>query len=161
MLATSRIIAILALLKYLTSLTKSMITLSQGQNCQFYVKIANIQKTCAAVGSNIAYMQVMLSKNQNETDLDFPQIIRNLVHPGALIGHVNTDLLFLRRDTMRPTLHEDYRNLCNPDLPITSLLLGDDLQKGMKDLKETSKIGNRVTNSQRGYNRSRSPQIFN
>ena len=125
------------------------------------VKIANIQKICAAVGSSLAYTLDMLCKNQSETDLDVPQTIRNLADAGAMIGHVNTNLSLLRRDTMRPTLHEDYRNLCNPDLPITSLLFGDDLQKDMKDLKETTKIGYRVTNRQRGYNRSRSSQISN
>ena len=113
------------------------------------------------MGSSLAYTLDMLCKNQSETDLDVPQTIRNLADAGAMIDHVNTDLSLLRRDTMRPTLHEDYRNLCNPDLPITSLLLGDDLQKDMKDLKETSKIGNRVTNSQRGYNLSRSSPISN
>ena len=49
---------------------------------------------------------------------------------------------------MRPTLHADNRNLCNPDHPVTSPLFGDDLQKEMKDLKETSMIGSKVSSMQ-------------
>ena len=58
------------------------------------------------------------------------------------------DLSLLRRELMRPTLHADNRNLCNPDHPVTSPLFGDDLQKEMKDLKETSMIGSKVSSMQ-------------
>ena len=79
----------------------------------------------------------------------------------AMLGHVNTDLSLLKRELMRPTLHADNRNLCNPDHPVTSLLFGDDLQKEMKDLKETSMIGSKVSSNYHSYDRPNSLQLWN
>ena len=106
------------------------------------VKITNIQKTCAAVGSSLAYTLDMVYT---------AQLIRHVADAAAILGHINTDLSLLRRELMRPKLHTDYRNLCNPDHPVTSLLFGDDLQKEMKDLKETSLIGSKVSSAYRSY----------
>ena len=115
------------------------------------VKITNIQKTCAAVGASLAYTLDMVCKDQSSSDLDTSQIIRYVADAMAMLGHINTDLSLLRRELMRPTLHADYRNLCNPDHPVTSLLFGDDLQKEMKDLKETSMIGSKVSSNYHNY----------
>ena len=78
------------------------------------VKITNIQKTCAAVGTSLAYTLDMVCKDQSSSELDTSQIIRYVADAVAMLGHINTDLSLLRRELMRPTLHADYRNLCNP-----------------------------------------------
>lgn len=122
------------------------------------VKITNIQKTCVAVGSSLAYTLDMVCKDQSSKDLDSSQIIRYVADAAAMLGHINTDLSLLRRELMRPTLHADYRNLCNPDHPVTSLLFGDDLQKEMKDLKETSMIGSKVSSNYHKFDRPSSSQ---
>ena len=115
------------------------------------VKITNIQKTCTAVGASLAYT----------SDLDTSQIIRYVADAIAMLGHINTDLSLLKRELMRPTLHADYRNLCNADHPVTSLLFGDDLQKEMKDLKQTSMIGNKVSSNYHNYDRPSSLHLSN
>ena len=125
------------------------------------VKITNIQKTCAAVGASLAYTLDMVCKDQSSSDLDTSQIIRYVADAMAMLGHINTDLSLLRRELMRSTLHADYRNLCNPDHPVTSLLFGDDLQKEMKDLKETSMIGSKVSSNYHNYDRPSSLQLSN
>ena len=125
------------------------------------VKITNIQKTCAAVGASLAYKLNMVCKDQSSSDLDTSQIIRYVADAMAMLVHINTDLSLLRRELMRPTLHADYRNLCNPDHPVTSLLFGDDLQKEMKDLKETSMIGSKVSSNYHNYDRPSSLQLSN
>ena len=125
------------------------------------VKITNIQKTCAAVGASLAYTLDMVCKDQSSSDLDTSQIIRYVADAMAMLGHINTDLSLLRRELMRPTLHADYRNLCNLDHPVTSLLFGDDLQKEMKDLKETSMIGSKVSSNYQNYDRPSSLQLSN
>ena len=112
------------------------------------VKPSNIQKTCVAVGASMAYNLYMLYKNKEKTELDIPALMRSLADTAAMLGHVNIDLSLVRREVMRPTLNAEYRNLCNPDHPVTSWLFGDDLEKEMKDVKETNKIGNQMT--QRG-----------
>ena len=109
------------------------------------VKLSNIQKTCVAVGASMAYTLDMLYKNKEKTELDIPALMRSLADTAAMLGHVNIDLSLVRREVMRPTLNTEYRNLCNPDHPVTSWLFGDDLQKEMKDVKETNKIGNQMT----------------
>ena len=81
------------------------------------VKITNIQKT---VGASLAYTLYMVCKDQSSSDLDTSQIIRYVADAMAILGHINTDLSLLRRELMRPTLHADYRILCNPDHPVTS-----------------------------------------
>ena len=88
-------------------------TLESHQN----VKITNIQKT---VGASLAYTLDMVCKDQSSSDLDTSQIIRYVADAMAMLGHINTDLSLLRRELMRPTLHADYRILCNPDHPVTS-----------------------------------------
>ena len=109
------------------------------------VKLSNIQKTCVAVGASMAYTLDMLYKNKEKTELDIPALMRSLADTAAMLGHVNIDLSLVRREVMRPTLNTEYRNLCNPDHPVTSWLFGDDLQKEMKGVKETNKIGNQMT----------------
>jgi hypothetical protein len=123
------------------------------------VKITNIQKTCVAVGSSLAYTLDMVCKAQNSNEIDTSQVICYVADAKTMLGHINTDLSLLRQEFMRPTLHTDYRNLCNPDHPVTSLLFGDDLQKEMKDLKETSMIGSKVSSSYRNYDRPSSSSL--
>ena len=122
------------------------------------VKLSNIQKTCVAVGGSMAYTLDMLYKNKEKKELDIPALMRSLADTAAMLGHVNIDLSLVRREVMRPILNTEYRNLCNPDHPVTSWLFGDDLQNEMKDVKETNKIGNQMTQrstaSYRYYQRS-------
>ena len=70
--------------------------------------------------ASLAYTVDMVCKDQSTNDLDTSQIIRYVADAMAMLGHINTDLSLLRRELMRPTLHADYRNLCNPDHPVTS-----------------------------------------
>ena len=93
----------------------------------------------------MAYTLDMLYKNKEKADLDIPALMRSLADTAAMLGHVNIDLSLVRLEVMRPTSNAEYRNLCNPDHPVTSWLFGDDLQKEMKDVKETNKIGNQMT----------------
>ena len=83
------------------------------------VKLSNIQKKCVAVGASMAYTLDMLYKNKEKAELDIPALMRSLADTAAMLGHVNIDLSLVRREVMRPTLNAEYRNLCNPDHPVT------------------------------------------
>ena len=87
----------------------------------------------------------MRYKNREKTDIDVPALIRSLANTAAMLGHVNIDLLQMRRKVMRPKLSAEYRNLRNPDHPVASLLFSDGLRKEMKDVKKTNKIGRQMS----------------
>ena len=46
---------------------------------------------------------------------------------------------------MRPQLNANYRHLCSPSNPVTSLLFGDDLPKAVKDISDTNRLGSKLT----------------
>ena len=123
------------------------------------VKITNILKTCAAVSASLAYTLDMVRKDQSSNDLDTSQTIRYVADAMAMLSHINTDVSLLGRELTRLALIADYRNQCNPDRPVTSLLFGDDLQK--KDQKKTSMIGSKVSSNYHNYDRSSSLHLSN
>ena len=46
---------------------------------------------------------------------------------------------------MRPQLNTNYRHLCSPSNPVTSLLFGDDLPKAVKDISDTNRLSSKFT----------------
>ncbi|CAB3983294.1 Hypothetical predicted protein [Paramuricea clavata] len=60
----------------------------------------------------------------------------------ALVSHASHELAQRRREIIRPHLHRDYIELCSQEVPVTSLLFGDDLQTELTRIRATNKIGN-------------------
>ena len=58
----------------------------------------------------------------------------------ALSGHMQYELSMKRRDAIRPSLNKDYTGLCSQNVPVTSLLFGDDLQQQLNTIKVSNKI---------------------
>ena len=48
----------------------------------------------------------------------------------ALLGHSQHELSLKRREAIKPSLKKEYAALCSTNVPVTSLLFGDDLQQG-------------------------------
>uniref|UniRef100_A0A8W8MCD8 Uncharacterized protein n=1 Tax=Magallana gigas TaxID=29159 RepID=A0A8W8MCD8_MAGGI len=46
-----------------------------------------------------------------------------------------------RRDILRPVLKSDHAGLCDTNVPVTSLLFGDDLSKTWKERREANRLG--------------------
>ena len=46
---------------------------------------------------------------------------------------------------MRSQLNANYRHLCSPSNPVTSLLFGDDLPKAIKDISDTNGLSSKLT----------------
>ena len=56
-------------------------------------------------------------------------LAQKTVDAAAILGHASNELSLKRRTFIRGVIHNDYKDLCSPSQPITSLLFGDDLPK--------------------------------
>ena len=57
-----------------------------------------------------------------------------------LLGHVNHSVNKIRLEKLKPNLSRALQQLCDSSNLVTTYLLGDDLPKRMKEVKETSRI---------------------
>ena len=60
-----------------------------------------------------------------------------------LLGHVNFSMNNMTRERIKNCFQEDLHSLCEAGNPPTTLLLGDDLPKKIRDGKESSKFTSR------------------
>ena len=52
-----------------------------------------------------------------------------------------------RREAIRPSLKTEYAGLCSQNVPVTSLLFGDDLQQQLNNIKASNKISQTSANA--------------
>lgn len=68
-------------------------------------------------------------------------------HALALLGHTQYESSLKRREVIRPSLKKEYAALCSPNVPVTSLLFGNDLQQQLNKNKASNKISQAFTNT--------------
>ena len=61
--------------------------------------------------------------------------VGSLMDGVLLLANANQELNYRRRELMRPQLNANYRHLCSPSNPVTSLLFGDDLPKAVENIR--------------------------
>ncbi|KAK6196238.1 hypothetical protein SNE40_001500 [Patella caerulea] len=115
--------------------------------------MANTQKALVkACITNIEVLDTMLkSKNIDEEN------IRKLSDAIAFLGHASFDLSIKRREMLKGSLSKEFQVICTAQIPVTSFLFGDDLNKTLKEIREVNKIKATSTFSQEqnyghGYN---------
>lgn len=78
-----------------------------------------------------------------------------------------SDLSFRRRFLARNDMDEKYRELCSYDNPVGKFLLGDDLEKSMKELQQVKQLASKFSASKsstqmsRSYNTSQRAHPYN
>ena len=84
--------------------------------------------------------------NQLVDKADSKEMLTALTHAvgGCHCPQINSSIFFSKRELLRPHLNKNYQALCNPTVPITTNLFGDDLNKQVDDLTKANKIGLKV-----------------
>ena len=71
--------------------------------------------------------------------------VGSLMDGVLLLANANQELNYRRRELMRPQLNANYRHLCSPSNPVTSLLFGDELPKAVKDISDNNRLSSKLT----------------
>ncbi|KAJ8030031.1 hypothetical protein HOLleu_29600 [Holothuria leucospilota] len=89
--------------------------------------------------------------------LSCPNVEKSIIHgifdAITLVAQGNLELNLARRELLKPDLSQDFQQLCSQNVPVTTQLFGDDIEKRVKDIAASTKIGAKV--SYRGNYHSR------
>ena len=106
------------------------------------LRASNTQKILAKVGTIIEKCTDNLlkapAKDAKKIDLD--EMVSSHTDALALLGHLQYELSLKRREVIKPSLKKEYAALCSTNVPVTSLLFGDDLQQQLNNIKASNKI---------------------
>jgi hypothetical protein len=89
----------------------------------------------------VKMMDIMLSKKTGNEEL-FDLATESM----QLLAFAHRDLSNVRRKMLKPAVAKKYQKLCTPHLPLTSQLFRDDLEKELKSITESKRIGYLATN---------------
>lgn len=87
-------------------------------------------------------------------EVDKKKVSEHLAASLALIGDAVYSISCKRRDRIKPSLSKEYKELCDDKVVITSQLLGDDCDKSIKKIKETSRAPLMISSYARSYGKS-------
>ena len=107
------------------------------------IRAANTQNIVSKVGSILAKCTDTLLTARNKKlskEINLEELIGSHTDALALLGHAQYELSMKRRDAIRPSLNKDYTGLCSQNVPVMSLLFGDDLQQQLNTIKASNKI---------------------
>ena len=72
--------------------------------------------------------------------MDTRVLLRNCLDGVTLLGHANRLVSNMRKRNLKSLLDTRHQALCNPNRPTSEFLLGNDLDKGMREAMESSKL---------------------
>ncbi len=72
-------------------------------------------------------------------------IVKQALDALTLIAQANGELNQRQREMIKPDLNQQYQQLCNDQVPITSWLFGDELAKTCQDITNTNRVSQKVS----------------
>ena len=118
-------------------------------------ELFRVQNQLSTVTNLVVKATDMLLKAKSDPKrLQIDDLVRMSTDAVALISHASHELAQRRRELIKPHLHRDYIELCSHEVPVTSLLFGNDLQTELTRIRATNKIGN-TTNPSPALNQRR------
>ena len=95
------------------------------------MKFSALQDTLVkATAASIVTANDRLSARKQISPPNLKKSIPNLIDAVVLLGHVDTELTFKRRDVLRPNLGNEFKQACFRVMKPTTLLFGDNLIVG-------------------------------
>ena len=88
----------------------------------------------------VVTVEDLLSHREKKTSPNYRSLIPRLTDSVALLGHVNKELSFKRRDAIRPYLNQEFKQACSRTLKSGKLLFGEDVPKTLQELKTTNRL---------------------
>ena len=115
------------------------------------IRMSSLQDSIARVtGSISSTIDDLLKAREKKSQIDFKAIIAQLLDCTVLLGHVNQEMSFKRRDSLRPHLSNDFKQACSRNLKPSKMLFGDDLPKTIEALKATNKVVHNIAYNSNG-----------
>lgn len=81
-----------------------------------------------------------IQAEDNSKVIDTRLLLRNCFDGVALLGHASRSVSNMRKRNLKSCLDTKYQALCNPSRPTSEYLLGDDLDKGVREAIESTKL---------------------
>jgi hypothetical protein len=125
-------------------------------------KLANLQDTLqTSVSAITSSLNDIMQSHEMQEQADLKMVASKLIDATALIGHVSKELSFKHRESIRPFLHNDFKQACARDNKVESLLFGTDLAATAQKIKNTSKVMQSVTTPNTCFNNNNGNRFHN
>ena len=109
------------------------------------IAFQRVQETLTQGISSLPLLADKLAKDvQNKQTSNMTDIMHHVMDYLVLVTHANWSLNMKRQELIKPDLNPLFTRLCKPEIAPTTKLLGDDLQKHVKEMTDVSRVGKQL-----------------
>ena len=118
-------------------------------NSRFKKNDGVLQKTQLLLTKGMIPLVQLMDKLLKKDDANHESEIFDLATDSLqLLAYTHRDISNVRRKFLKPAVAQKYKRLCSAHVPLSSYLLGDDLDKQLKSINERKRIGVQMTHEQ-------------